>query len=140
MVDFSFNANGTASPGRDNGNVVGWRRISPRSVLAATWIWDDGNGNILETDVFFNVAHKWAVNTAFQPGDDTCGSQFDVQAIAVHEIGHVIGLGHTADDGDANNGAELDATMAPTAAKKELMKQTLTQGDIDGATQVAPAQ
>ena len=41
---------------------------------------------------------------------------------------------------DANNGAELDATMAPSEAKKELMKQTLTQGDIDGAGQVTPAQ
>ncbi len=140
LVDFNFNADGTAAPSRDNTNVIGWRRISPRSTLAATWIWDDGNGTILEADIFYNVAHKWAVNGAIQPGDETCGSNFDIQAIGTHEIGHLLGLGHTADDGDVNNGAELDATMAPTAAKKELMKQTLTQGDADGAAQVVPAQ
>ena len=138
LIDLEFNADGSSPPGRDNANVIGWRRISPRSVLAVTWLWSDENNTTLETDIFFNVAHKWAVNTAIQPGDSTCGEKYDIQGIATHEIGHLIGLGHVVPDGEIE-GDEADATMAPTAGEGELMKQTLTQGDIDGANTVVPS-
>ena len=138
LTDFSFNADGTSPPGRDGANVIGWRRISPRNVLAVTWLWADEQNTTLEVDIFFNIANRWAVNTSIQPGDETCGENYDVQAIATHEIGHLIGLGHVVPD-DEIEGDETDATMAPSAAKMELMKQTLTPGDEAGAIEVAPA-
>ena len=58
-----------------------------------------------------------------------CGTDYDVQAIGCHEGGHYFGLGHV---------DENDATMAPTASKGELMKQTLTEGDAEGADMVVP--
>ena len=59
-----------------------------------------------------------------------CCTDFDIQAIGAHEIGHFYGLGHTA--------SGLDATMAPSAAKGESQKQTLTPGDVTGFGLVAP--
>ena len=124
---FSFSEDALAPlpPGRDDSNVVGWRQLvgrDARKVLAATYIWD-GGGHIVEADVVYNTANKWAVNRAIiEPTD--CGKDFDVQAIGTHEIGHFIGLGHV------NNDA---ATMFGSAAKGELKKQTLTPGDADGA-------
>ena len=135
-------SNAPLPPERDNTNVVGWRQLVGRDakkVLAATYIWDDGNGTILETDIVYNTAQKWAVNPAIEPGSTWCGTGFDVQAIGVHEIGHVLGLGHVNDDGDGTNGDETDATMAPTAAKGKLKKQTLTPGDVAGANRVVPS-
>jgi len=132
MVNFSENASAPLSPERDGRNIIGWRQLvgrDARKVLAATYIWDDGNGMILETDIVYNTAHKWAVNTIIESGSTECGTDFDVQAIGTHEIGHFIGLHHVNND---------DATMAPTAAKGELKKQTLTKGDIIGAKAVAP--
>ncbi len=121
---------GNAPPGRDGKNVVGWRRfVGPGGdFLAAAFIWDDG-ANILEADVFFNLRPKWSVGPSIEPGSTLCGEQFDVQAVATHEFGHVLGLGHVPDS---------DATMAPTAAKGELAKQTLTPGDELGAIEVGP--
>lgn len=121
---------GSAPPGRDGKNVVGWRRfVGPGGdFLAAAFIWDDGE-RIREADVFFNLKHRWTVGPSIEPGSTLCGEQFDVQAVATHEFGHVLGLGHVPDS---------DATMAPTAAKGELAKQTLTPGDVAGAIEVSP--
>jgi len=131
IVTFNFSEDALAPlpPERDSRNVVGWRQLvgrDARKVLAATYIWDDG-GTIVEADVVYNTAHKWAVNVPILPGGNDCGKDFDVQAIGTHEIGHFIGLGHVNTD---------DATMFGSAAKGELKKQTLTPGDADGAKQV----
>ncbi len=127
-VTFSFSKDASAPlpPERDYSNVVGWRQLvgrNARKVLAATYIWDDGE-TILEADIVYNTAHKWAVNVPILPEGNNCGKDFDVQAIGTHEIGHFIGLGHVNND---------DATMFGSAAKGELKKQTLTPGDADGA-------
>lgn len=131
LLDFAYNALGTAAPARDFTNVVGWRQFIGRGsgFLAATFIWDDGT-TILEADIFYNLRHKWAVNAVIEEGSTVCGTDFDIQAIGAHEFGHLIGLGHVV------NADEADATMAPSAAKGELQKQTLTPGDIAGVLSV----
>ena len=99
--------------------------------MAATYIWDNGEGTILEADILYNTSQSWAVNASIDEANDPtiCGTDFDVEAIGVHEIGHLLGLGHV------DNPA---ATMFGSAAKGELMKQTLTPGDALGGNEVVP--
>jgi len=142
LPTFGANPSGSAPPARDEANVVGWRRLVGKgagSVLAATYIWDDG-ATILEADIFYNTKHEWAANSAIAPGSTLCGEAFEVQAIGVHEVGHMIGLGHVADDGDASNGDEVDATMFGSASKGELQKQTLTPGGVMGLLDATPSE
>lgn len=141
LVTFVENPDAPLPPARDDRNVIGWRRFvggrDAKRILAAAYITDDGYGEILEVDIVYNVGQKWAVNEPITPSSTLCGEQFDVQAIGTHEIGHLLGLGHV-DTDETVSGDEIDATMAPTAAKGELKKQTLTPGDEDGANVVTP--
>jgi hypothetical protein len=60
-------------------------------VLGATsFIVDALTGAIVESDVFFNSIFSWSVDPA---GDAT---RFDLRSVATHEIGHFLGLGHSA--------------------------------------------
>lgn len=51
---------------------------------------DATTGQLLEADIFLNSLFNWSVATAGQSG------RYDVQSIATHEIGHLLGLGHSA--------------------------------------------
>lgn len=130
VFDLAYDPDGRAGPDRDGINVVGWRRFvgAGGNFLAAAFITENGAGEIIEADIFFNLRYKWTEGSAIAPGDTTCGEQYDIQAVSTHEVGHALGLGHVAPDSDA--------TMAPSAQKGELMKQTLTPGDIVGAITV----
>jgi hypothetical protein len=60
-------------------------------VLATTSLLiDEVTGEVLESDIFFNSAFGWSVAPGGEPG------RFDFESIAVHEIGHLSGLGHSA--------------------------------------------
>ena len=116
------------SPSNDGVSTIGWIRIAPKKVLAATWSWIDANNRIIEADVFFNTSYKWAVLDDCPLTGELTGvlpstGQFDVGDIAVHEFGHVLGLSHYSDTG-------AQATMYPSAPADEVRKRTLTPGDI----------
>lgn len=113
---------GTATGPSQNGvSEIGWVRIVPKNVLAATWTWVDQSNTIIEADLFFNTSWTWNV---FSGCPTTATGEFDIQDIATHEMGHALGLSHYSD-------TDAQATMYPSAPSDELRKRTLTQGDID---------
>lgn len=60
-------------------------------VLGATsFLLDATTGAIIESDVFFNTRFDWSTAAAGQPG------RVDLESVALHEIGHLFGLGHSA--------------------------------------------
>jgi hypothetical protein len=60
-------------------------------VLGATsFLIDTTDGEIVEADIFFNSFFPWSVAQGGEAG------RFDLESIAVHEVGHLLGLGHSA--------------------------------------------
>jgi hypothetical protein len=51
---------------------------------------DSQTGRILESDIFFNTIFDWSVAASGQ------ANRYDAQTIATHEVGHLLGMGHSA--------------------------------------------
>lgn len=83
---------GAEPVGGDGLSVVGFRSRPEleRTLAAASFEVDDLTGRILEVDIFFNSSQPWAVVEAGRPGS------FDVESVGLHEVGHLLGLGHSA--------------------------------------------
>jgi len=79
-------------------------------VLGATgFIIDELTGEILESDVFFNSQFSWSVAEGGSAG------RFDLESVAVHEIGHLLGLDHSG----------LGELEARTAASRVVAAETV---------------
>src|SRR5688500_13861627 len=81
----------SAEPLEDDGVSVFGFQSHPemeRVIGATTFVVDTITGEVVESDVFFNSSFTWS----------TTGNadRFDLQSVAVHEIGHFAGLGHSA--------------------------------------------
>jgi hypothetical protein len=83
---------GAEPVGGDGLSVVGFRSRPEleRTLAAASFEIDTLTGRILEVDIFFNTTMPWAVVEAGRAGS------FDVESVGLHEVGHLLGLGHSA--------------------------------------------
>jgi hypothetical protein len=122
QLDFATDGTET-SPAQNTVSTIGWVKIAPKNVLAATWTWVDSSNHITEADLFFNTLNPWATLGPCIQGTTTATGRFDVGDIATHEMGHVLGLSHFSDAG-------AQVTMYPSAPPDEVRKTTLTNGDI----------
>jgi hypothetical protein len=117
--------------GLDYTNAVLWGKVSGNAIAVTYVRYYTATGIVADVDLVFNNRLPWAVFT----GTGDCMSSpdaYDVQNIAVHEIGHWVGL----DDRYSSN--EKDLTMYGYGAGRELKKRSLATGDWTGANTVAP--
>jgi hypothetical protein len=92
-VSATFGGFTSAPPFQDDGmSTLGFlSRPDLELVLGATdYLIDTTTGEIVESDIFFNSSFRWSVAQGGQ------SNAFDVESIALHEIGHLFGLGHSA--------------------------------------------
>jgi matrixin len=131
----------SAEPGdSDNLSVIGFRaRPDLDRVLGTTsFKLDNQTGQVIEADIFLNSARNWSVAASGEP------SRFDVESIALHEIGHFLGLGHSAlgetetgSDGRSIRGKR--AVMFPIAYPAgNIEDRALKADDIAGLSDVYP--
>ncbi len=86
-------------------------------------LFDTLSGRILDADILFNKNFGWSAVAEGQ------ADKADVLNIAVHEIGHLIGLDHT---------PGLDATMYYASLSGETYKRSLAADDIQGVCYLYP--
>lgn len=92
----------------DGSNVLAWKYLSdaPSALAYSRTRYNypivDGYWTALESDVSFNTAFSWST-TGVDGTPRQSGDPIDVETVALHELGHTIGLGdlYTLPDGDA---------------------------------------
>jgi matrixin/carboxypeptidase family protein len=141
-IAYQFAGLTAALPGQDDGlSTLGFQsRPDMDRVLASTsFLVDAATGALIESDIFFNSSFAWSVAPAGEAG------RFDLESIALHEIGHLSGLGHSAlgetelREGGGRRVLGAEAIMFPIAfAAGTIAGRTLKADDIAGISDLYP--
>jgi hypothetical protein len=126
-ADFSWYYMGrtTGSAATKNGkNEIFFRNESDGGVVARTYWWYDSSNRLVDADVIFYDG-GWT----FYGGSSGCSSGMYIEDITVHELGHALGLGHSADP---------DATMYPSVGRCSTGFRTLHADDLAGVEALYP--
>ena len=138
---------------RTSSQFVGFTQINPTSgdrmtvlgfqdrrdldrTLAATNVFVDAVTGEMEADIFFNSSFDWSTSDAGVSG------RYDVVSIAQHEIGHLLGLSHSAlGETELRAGGRrvlgAEAVMFPVAfSAGDINDRTLKADDIAGISDI----
>ena len=94
-----------------NGNICNG------SCLAATLTGYYSGSTIFDADVYTNKKHPFYSSRE----SDGCSAEYDIDGVMVHEVGHVIGIGHSNVSG---------ATMYPSVSACNPNNRTLESDDV----------
>jgi hypothetical protein len=142
-ITYQFAGFTSSLPLEDDGrSTIGFlARPDLDRVLASTsFLVDTATGALIESDIFFNSAFSWSVAPAGEKG------LFDLETIALHEIGHMSGLSHSA-LGETELRPEggrrvlaAEAVMFPIAFPAgNISDRVLKADDIAGISDLYPA-
>ncbi len=141
-VSYTFGGFTSSAPGEDDGRSTLGFLSEPAldRVLASTsYVIDEVTGELLESDVFFNASFPWSASDAGER------NRWDVESIALHEIGHLNGLGHSAiGETEGVSGdrrvVSIGAVMFPIAlGAGDISLRSLRPDDIAGVSDLYPA-
>ena len=141
-IGFDFAGFTSAQPFEDDGlSVLGFQNEPDmeRVLGATTFVTDVVTGELIESDIFFNSAFAWSV------APEGAANLFDLESIALHEIGHLHGLAHSAmGETELRAGGRrviaAEAVMFPIAfATGNIAGRTLKTDDIAGIGDIYPA-
>lgn len=132
VVDAPF----SKTPKRDGYNVFGWNKFGNSFIALNRW-WTngvkvDGYYSIIESDSWYNLDYKWTTSLATAQST----SKLDLQSVALHELGHCIGMG---DIYSSTYGGSLPPDDPRTKDLEQVMnlyngpQRTLGNGDKTGA-------
>ena len=97
------------------------KAMADRYGVSPSTIWRWTQKDRLPKPVHFDDSeHVWSVGAV--------SGAYDIETVALHEIGHIVGLAHSSVSG---------AVMAPTVSSN-FTKRALTQDDIDGFLELYP--
>jgi len=123
--------------GSVNANVIGFqaRPELDRVLGATTFTVDTATGEILDSNIFLNSTFAWSVAAGGEAG------RHDVESIALHEIGHLHGLGHSAlGETELNAGGRrvigAEAIMFPIAFSAGSLNRAPRADDIAGISDI----
>jgi hypothetical protein len=121
----------------DNTNVIGFtsRPELDRVLGSTSFTVDMVTGEVLEADIFLNSSFSWSVAANGE------GGRQDVESIALHEIGHLHGLGHsmlgeTELIGGGRRVIGAEAIMFPIAFTSGIVNRVLRADDIAGISDI----
>lgn len=141
-ISYQFGGVTAALPGDEDGlATLGFRnRPDLDRVLASTsFVIDVVSGALVEADILFNSSFAWSVVSAGE------ASRFDLQSIALHEVGHLSGLGHSAlgetelREGGGRRVIASEAVMFPIAfTAGSVAGRNLKADDVAGISDLYP--
>lgn len=97
-----------------------WR--VPEQIALTSVFYDTETGEILDVDIEINAEY-------FELTTVTDGARTDIQNALTHEVGHLLGLDHS---------ARTDATMWRNAGAGEILKRDLADDDVAGVCALYP--
>jgi hypothetical protein len=125
--NFSFVYRGmttsTAYAQNDGTNIISFGALGAdydEKTLAVNTFWyNPGTGLLQDSDIKFNSSYAWST--------DSSATAYDVQTLALHELGHALSLDDLKSSGDT-------AKVMYGFCNQGQIKRSLTQDDKDGIT------